>query len=63
MTDGIPTLVDNKRYSVKIPEIPEKQKLLKIISQMKNFSLEEEFSQNSEKCKNCIYKELCDIPK
>ncbi len=56
------SLSNNKRYPIKIPEISEKQKIKNLISEMKNFSLEEKFSQNLEKCKHCIYAELCDIP-
>ena len=57
------SLVDNKRYPIPIPENSEKQQLVESISQMKNFSLEEKFSQNPEKCKHCIYRELCDVPR
>jgi len=57
------SLTDNKRYAIQIPTDTEKQQILEIISQMKKFSFETEFFQNSEKCHHCIYRELCDIPK
>lgn len=54
------SLVDNRRYEVSVPGDAEKRRLIEIISEMKNFDLNKEFKQNPNKCKRCIYKELCD---
>lgn len=57
------SLSDNKKYPIRIPDENDKNRLRKIICKMKHFSLEKEFSQNPNKCKMCIYKELCDVYK
>ncbi len=55
------SLIDNKDYEIKKPGKKEKEKLKDIIKQMKSFKLNDSnFTQNPEKCKKCIYKELCD---
>jgi len=55
------SLLDNKRYEVKLPTEEDRKKLIKIISKMRSFSLEDDFSQNQNKCKMCIYRKLCDV--
>lgn len=55
------SLIDNKRYKINIPKNTEKEKIKKIIKKMQNFSMEDKFSPNKEKCNKCIYSELCDI--
>ena len=58
------SLSDNKRYDVKIPDEEDKIRLKEVIEQMRKFDLEDKnFSQNVEKCKMCIYRELCDYYK
>lgn len=58
------SLSDNKRINILIPDFKEKDKLKKIINEMKDFDLEDKnFKQNINKCKMCIYKELCDYYK
>ena len=58
------SLSDNKRFNVKLPTKKDKEKLKKLILDMKNFDLEDKsFSQNPNKCRMCIYKELCDYYK
>ncbi|MCA9487171.1 type V CRISPR-associated protein Cas4 [Candidatus Woesearchaeota archaeon] len=61
---GFYSLSDNKKFPVELPSEKEKEELLKILTQMRNFNLEDKhFSQNINKCKMCIYKELCDYYK
>ena len=58
------SLSDNKIYDIEIPGENEKNKLKEILIQMKTFNLEDKnFTQNPNKCKMCIYKELCDYYK
>jgi len=57
------SLSDNKIYRVNLPTEQDKQKIKDIISDMNAFDLDSEFSQNPNKCKMCIYKELCDYYK
>jgi len=51
---------DNKMYNVDLPSNSEIEEFEKIIRELKNFSFENEFMQNPEKCKQCIYSTLCD---
>ncbi len=57
------SLSDNKIHKVSLPTEENKQKLKDTISNMNAFDLDREFSQNPNKCKMCIYKELCDYYK
>ena len=57
------SLSDNKIHKVNLPTKEDKQKLKNIISKINAFDLDNEFSQNPNKCKMCIYKELCDYYK
>jgi len=59
----IHSLENNKNYWIKIPKNEELAKFEALISQVRNFDLHEisNFSQNPEKCKNCIYAGLCDF--
>lgn len=57
------SLVDNKNYDISLPTNVEKNKLIDIIQQMRTYNLEDNFTQNQNKCKMCIYRELCDIYK
>lgn len=53
---------DNKSYPVTIPdENPMKLKAFEsLIQQMQNFDLDAPFTANENKCKHCIYNNLCD---
>lgn len=57
------SLVDNKTYKINLPSQQDKEKLKEIILQIRTFNLNDSFSQNINKCKNCIYKGLCDYYK
>jgi len=50
----------NKSFSVEIPKEQEKQELKNFIEQFKNFNLESKIEINENKCKHCIYRNLCD---
>ena len=55
------SLSDNKTYLIDKPTETEKTKLKEIILQIKNFNLNDSFTQNRNKCAKCIYRELCDF--
>ncbi|MFW5852503.1 MAG: type V CRISPR-associated protein Cas4 [Nanoarchaeota archaeon] len=58
------SLSDNKIYDVALPGKDDKDRLKEIIRGIKLFSLEDNtFTQNPNKCRMCIYKELCDYYK
>ncbi len=55
------SISDNKNYYLDMPSQEDKDKLVKIIKEIKEFKLEDKnFSQNKNKCVMCIYKDLCD---
>ncbi|HOI18828.1 MAG TPA: type V CRISPR-associated protein Cas4 [Candidatus Woesearchaeota archaeon] len=55
---------DNKIYNVNLPRDVEKSRLKEVIRQMRLFDFNNKnFTQNPNKCKMCIYKELCDYYK
>ncbi len=49
---------DNKKYEVKISN-QKKKSFFDTIKNIKNFNFSCDKTQNKEKCKNCIYQELC----
>ena len=53
---------DNKSYNIKLPS--ENQEKLanfdKLIQDMQNFDLNDDFDPNPNKCRFCIYRHLCD---
>lgn len=54
----------NKNYSISLPEDNPKMfhKFEQLIEDINNFEMvNQEFETNSEKCKNCIYSNLCDM--
>ena len=55
-------MVHNKNYPVALPEDDEdmQNKFESLIVQINSFDLNSEFHANPEKCKNCIYSNLCD---
>jgi len=55
------SISDNKIHIVSLPSQTEKERLLDVLCQMKSFQLQDElFSQNKNKCRKCIYRQLCD---
>lgn len=50
----------NKSFPVEIPNELNKQELLNFIEQFKNFNPETQIEINENKCKHCIYCNLCD---
>lgn len=55
------SMQDNKTYRVYKPSIDEELKFLKMLESYKKFDLlKTDWTQNTEKCLRCIYKELCD---
>ena len=55
------SMVDNKSYPIAMPVGQELEKFEKHIQAVKNFDLlDNTFSQNIQKCKYCIYSNLCD---
>ena len=55
------SLKNNKRYSIPVPGEAETQEFLELLEKIRSYSLESPFSQNIQKCRNCIYNTLCDI--
>ncbi len=53
------SLSDNKKYEVDLPDKEETDKFEEIIEQIKSFDITKSFEQNSAKCAQCIYRELC----
>ncbi len=53
----------NKSYPILLPDNNDIAEFEDVINQIRTFSLEEPFSQNPNKCHNCIYNTLCDIYK
>lgn len=55
------SMQDNKTYKIKKPSFLELEKFKEIIEKYKRFNLmQEQWSQNTQKCLKCIYRELCD---
>lgn len=54
--------VDNKKYSVPLPEQDEKmyKGFKQLIQNMRSFSLDGYKQNNASKCRNCIYEPACD---
>lgn len=52
---------DNKTYKVYRPSIDELMKFEEMLEKYRKFEiLKENWTQNTEKCRRCIYRELCD---
>jgi CRISPR-associated protein Cas4 len=53
---------DNKSYPIELPEndLEMLGKFETLIDSLKNFSLDSAFQPNINKCRNCIYRNLCD---
>jgi len=55
------SLQDNKNYFLDLPNKKDLEEFENIIFQVRSFDIRNKnFVQNSEKCQNCIYAELCD---
>ncbi len=54
------SLSDNKRYKINLPKEKEIAEFEQHLGAIRDFNLNAEFSQNAEKCKKCIYAQLCD---
>lgn len=55
------SLQDNKRYQIKLPDTDSTASFEALIKAINNFDPEEKgFTQNPEKCRHCIYNQLCD---
>ncbi len=54
------SMKDNKKYEVPLPSEKEFFVLKRLVDVIKNFSLNDDFTPNINKCKKCIYKHLCD---
>jgi CRISPR-associated protein Cas4 len=56
------SLDDNKNYPIKLPhEAPELQRAFEdTLQQIRSYNLEDDFTANPNKCKYCIYHNLCD---
>jgi CRISPR-associated protein Cas4 len=50
----------NKSFPIEIPNEQDKQELIHFIEQFKNFNPEDQIEINKNKCKKCIYCNLCD---
>ncbi len=56
----IHSLSDNKRYPIKMPSPQETAQFREFVASMRNFNIfDTTFTQNPNKCANCIYKPLC----
>lgn len=55
------SISDNKNYDVKLPEDDsyQKEKFFQVLESVRNFNPKNLIEQNIEKCKNCIYSNLC----
>lgn len=55
------SMQDNKTYTIRRPNIQQEQKFLKMLESYRAFNvLQKDWSQNTKKCRKCIYRELCD---
>lgn len=58
------SLSDNNRMEIPPPTLKDMERLKQVILEIKEFNLEDSgFSQNPNKCRMCIYRELCDYYK
>ena len=56
----IHSLSDNKIYDIPIPNKEEIEEFEKFLDEFRKFDPSKPFEANPEKCKKCIYRELCD---
>jgi CRISPR-associated protein Cas4 len=52
------SLDGNKKYPVKV-SLAQKEKFLQVLKEIREFNFLSEKPNNTKKCKNCIYRELC----
>ena len=55
------SLSDNQRFQIPLPTKKKIQEFTNLVQKLKTFDLHSPFKQNPEKCKQCIYRELCDF--
>lgn len=60
---AIHSIKDNKTYDIRLPSIKDTMNFVELIEEYNKFDIEKDFSQNINKCKMCIYRELCDFYK
>ncbi len=58
---SIHSLIDNKRYLIPMPDKKEIFKFNSLINKINNFDVSNKYKVNVNKCKNCIYNQLCFI--
>ncbi len=55
------SMTDNKTYKIYKPSFSEMERFMEIIERYRKFDLfQKKWTQNTQKCLKCIYKELCD---
>ena len=59
----IVSMDDKKSYSIDLPTESDLNEITSLISKINQFNLSDPMTQNPEKCRQCIYKELCDVYK
>ena len=55
------SLKDNKVYNVPLPDQNALTEFSNVISQIRNYKINSKYTPNPNKCKNCIYNQLCDL--
>jgi CRISPR-associated protein Cas4 len=55
------SLIDNKRFPVQVPGENEIKEFENLLAKIRNFSLNEPFEVNINKCEQCVYSNLCDL--
>jgi len=53
------SFADNKKYKIVLPNSEAKKKFNKLISDIRNFDLVNFKKPSEEKCKKCIYRQIC----
>ena len=52
---------DNKSYKIPLPDAEEIKAFENILQNIKNYTINNDFSPNTQKCINCNYREICDL--
>ena len=55
------SLSDNKRIPLAVPGEAETSEFENLLNRMRNYSLQEPFFPNRNKCEQCVYSSLCDM--
>lgn len=56
----IQSLSDNKRYEIQLPNKSEVNEFEKVLQKIREYSPTTKIAVSTQKCKNCIYNELCE---